>query len=138
MACDLQFTESNSKWKGLTKVYAFAAHPKTYSKCDFIMGFAGAASAIIAVAEFFSLPDVVKPPKIKGLTGLVLTQQGKIFAWDDYDKWLLVNQPYAAIGSGSPYAVGVMANGGTPKEAVKAAIKHDIYSGFGVKSLSFN
>jgi ATP-dependent protease HslVU (ClpYQ) peptidase subunit len=137
MACDLQFTEGTSKWKGKTKVYRFKANALTYPHCDFIMGFAGTASDIIAVAEFFSMPETTKPPKTKGLKGLVLTEQGDIFAWDDWDRWIAVDQPYAAIGSGQPVALGAMAAGLTPKEAVKAAMKHDAYTGFGVKVFHF-
>lgn len=135
MASDLQFTEGNMKWKGITKIFKFPAHPNTFGECAFIGGFAGTASSLVAVAEFFSLPETTKPPKIKDLRGLILTEKGDIFAFDDYGMWLRMDQPYAAIGSGAAFALGAMANGATPKEAVRIAMKHDAFTGMGVKSL---
>ena len=109
MAGDLQFTNTNTgtKWKGKTKIYKFNAHPSTFADCDFIVGFAGTASDIITVAEFFSMPDAFKnPPKIRSISGLVLTADKDIFIFDDYTKWLVVNEPFAAIGSGAPIVTG--------------------------------
>lgn len=140
MSCDLQFTNtaSGNKWKGKTKIYKFSPHPDTYPVCEFIVGFAGSASQIITIAEFFSAPDNFnKAPKVGPCLGLVLTAKGQIFMFDDYTKWLAVNEPYHAIGSGSDYALGAMALGATTKEAVKIASKHDSYSGMGVKTLKF-
>ncbi len=139
MACDLQFTQNNAvKWKGKTKIYKFKAHPDTYPHADFMIGFAGSADDIITAVEFFSNPDNHKKvPKIAGLTGMVLTAQKDIYMFSSLGRWLLVNEPYASIGTGSPFALGAMAAGATPKEAVKAAIGKDPYSGLGIKTLSW-
>lgn len=138
MACDLQFTDGTTKWKGKTKIYKFKAHPLIYPVCDFIVGFAGTASDIISVAEFFSMPDVIKPPRIRGIfRGLVLTEEQDIFTFDHYAQWLAVNDKYAACGSGQTVALGAMAAGASPKEAIKHASKHDAFTGFGVKTLKF-
>jgi len=139
MAADLQMTQHNSiKWKCKTKMYKFSAHPDTYGECDFIMGFAGTANDMITAFEFFSNPDSFKKiPNLSGLTGLVLTAKGSIYIFDKLDKWLLVDAPYAAIGSGSMYALGAMSTGASPKEAVKAASKLDPYTGLGIKVVSF-
>jgi ATP-dependent protease HslVU (ClpYQ) peptidase subunit len=137
MACDLQFTEGSSKWKGKTKVYKFKAHASTYIHSDFMIGFAGTAGAIVAVVEFFTNPETTKPPKVKDLKGLVLTADGDIFAFDEYDKWIAMDQPYASIGSGSALAMGAMSMGCTPKEAIKTATKYDAFTGMGVKVFKF-
>lgn len=140
LAGDLQFTEQGSgfKFKGKTKIYKFAAHPTTFDDCDFMVGFAGTASNIITVAEFFTLPETFpRPPKVKGLSGLVFTKKGDLFIFDDYDKWLIVNERYAAIGSGGAIALGAMSAGKSPTEAVKIAGKHDAYTGFGIRTLSW-
>ncbi len=138
MACDLQFTNLNTgmKFKGKTKIYKFNANPLTYNDCDFMVGFAGSASDVIAVAEFFSMPEAFdKPPKVSGMGGLVLTQKGDIFTFDHYSKWLMVNQEYMSIGSGSLVALGAVAAGSSPKEAIKIASKLDAYTGMGIKVL---
>lgn len=134
---DRQFTNHNSgnKFKGTTKVYSFRAHEDGYPE-DFIVGFAGAASDIVTVVSYFTSPEKFKsPPRVRGLSGLVLTASQNIFMFDDYQKWLAVDQPFYAIGSGSAYALGAMANGASPKEAVKAAMQHDSYTGMGIKGV---
>lgn len=136
MACDLQMTQHNSvKWKAKTKIYKFKAHEKTYPHCDFVVGFAGSAGEIISAVEFFSNPESFKKiPYIKTLTGLVLTEVGYIFLMSSLDQWLLIDEPFAAIGTGTPFALGAMELGATPKEAVRAAMKRDPFTGLGVKT----
>ena len=137
---DLQFTDTRdgSMWKGKTKVFRFKANPLTYEYSDFIIGFAGSASDIVSVSTFFEFPELHKnPPKVRNLTGLVLTEDAKIYTFDDYTKWLAINQPFAAIGTGAGYALGALESGLSPKEAVKIAMKHDAYTGMGVKGLSW-
>lgn len=139
MACDLQFTDMSrgSKFKGKTKVYRFNPHKDTYH-CRFMVGFAGTASDIITVAEFFTFPDKFKnAPKVKNLTGLVLTEEKDIFCFDDYTKWLIVSEKYGSCGSGADLALGAMLAGKTPLEAVKIAGQHDAFTGMGYKNFKF-
>jgi len=104
-----------------------------------MIGFAGTASQIAHAAAFFSNPDGHKnAPRLRGLQGLVLTEKGRMFVFDDPSAWLAVYQKYYAIGSGSPFALGALAQGASAKEAVQAAIKSDPFTGFGVKSYSFD
>lgn len=141
MYADLQFTnmDSGNKWKGKTKVYKFKAKPDTYAFCDFIVGFCGNASDIVTISSYFEFPEMFdKPPKTKGISGLVLTADKDIFVFDDYTRWLAVNEPFAAIGTGANYAIGAMSSGKTPKEAVRVAMKHDAFTGFGVKGYRFD
>jgi ATP-dependent protease HslVU (ClpYQ) peptidase subunit len=138
---DKQFTNLNTgnKWKGATKVYRFKAHPDTYAHCDFIIGFAGTAADMVTLANFFEYPDMhAKAPRVKGIMGLVLTEKKDIFMFDDYTKWLLMKEPFAAVGSGADYALGAMAAGKSPKEAVQIASKLDAFTGLGVKGYSFD
>lgn len=48
----------------------------------------------------------------------------------------LARAPYFANGSGGEMARGVLALGASPEEAVRAAMKHDIYTGGGVDVLT--
>jgi ATP-dependent protease HslVU (ClpYQ) peptidase subunit len=136
MACDRQFTEGLRKWRGNTKIYRFAAHPQICNY-DFLAGFAGITNDIMAVVDYFSLPDVVRPPKIRDMTGLVLTEKGKIYTFNHYSNWIPMEEPYAATGSGAAIALGAMSAGYSPKEAVKVASRYDIYSGMGTRVLTF-
>jgi hypothetical protein len=104
-----------------------------------MIGFSGSASQIAYAAAFFSNPDGHKnAPRLRGLWGLVLTEKGRLFVFDDLTSWLAVDQPFYAIGSGSPFALGALSQGASPKEAVLAATKHDPFTGMGVKEYSFS
>jgi ATP-dependent protease HslVU (ClpYQ) peptidase subunit len=129
---DLQFTNGTYKFKGNSKVYKIKAHPKLYEH-DFIVGFAGVSNDCLSVRNFFENPDTSKP-RVRELYGLVLTATGEIYRFDnDCTKWHEVRDPFCAIGSGRDFAMGAMAMGASPKEAVKIAMTKDIYSGMGVK-----
>ena len=138
MACDLQMTQANAiKWRCKTKVYQFDGHEDTYP-VDFMIGFAGTADDIITAVEFFKNPDSFKScPNIRGLTGLVLTVKKEIFMFQHIAKWITVNEPFSAIGTGSIAALGAMHSGATPREAVQAATKIDPFSGMGIKEFTF-
>jgi ATP-dependent protease HslVU (ClpYQ) peptidase subunit len=141
VAGDLQFTNISAamKFKGKTKVFKFQPHEYIYPECEYIVGFAGTASDLITVADYFENPERQdKPPRVRNLSGLVLTERGDLFYFDEYSKWIKVHEPFYAIGSGAHVALGVMEAGGSPKEAIKAASKHDPFTGMGVKSLRFD
>jgi ATP-dependent protease HslVU (ClpYQ) peptidase subunit len=134
---DLQYTNNNTggKWKGKTKVYPFN-NPDIYPE-PFIAGFSGSANDTITIVHYWTAPEkFTRPPAVKGCGGLVLTQSGDIFIFDNYTRWLKVEEPHAAIGSGQQIALGAMEAGATPKEAIKIASKKDSYTGFGVKGFN--
>jgi 20S proteasome alpha/beta subunit len=135
MACDLQFTlYGQMKTKGKTKIFQIDPHPVHYDAEPFLVGFAGAASEIIDVVDFYQNPEVYgKMPRTRNLSGLVLTKSGRIFQFDTPDKWIAVDEKYAAIGTGSLTAMGALIAGATPKQAVAAASKVDPMTGMGIK-----
>lgn len=141
IACDLQYTndQTGEKWKGRPKVFYFEPHELHYSKAPFYIGFAGTARALITIADYFSSPESFEElPEIEGTyCGLVLTAKKEIFYFDRYDAWLPINEPFAAIGSGAQVARGAMSAGKAPLDAVRIAMKHDAYTGFGIKSFDF-
>lgn len=105
----------------------------------FIVGFAGDAGEIIDLLDFFTHPELYqKVPRVRNTQGLVLTQSKKIFQFTNPTNWVQINDKCAAIGSGSPYALGALNVGASPKQAVEAATKSDPFSGGGIKVLSFN
>jgi hypothetical protein len=126
------------KFKGKTKIYQFEPHDLIHP-CGFMVGFAGTASDIAQACAFFANPEAFKqPPRIRGLTGLVLDEKKNLFIFDSMASWLRVDQKFAAIGSGSPYALGALEQGASPKDAVKAAMQHDCFTGQGIKTYTFN
>ena len=91
------------------------------------------------VLDFFTDPSTYKkPPRLAGGEGLILTNDGKIWTFSNPTVWININQPFYAVGSGMLYAMGAMEQGATPVEAVKAAIKHDPSTGYGVTSISLS
>jgi hypothetical protein len=138
MASDLQMTQHNAiTWKIKTKLFKFQAN-EAYPYADYIVGFAGTADELMEAVDYLSNPGgYKKPPVLKNTQGLVLTSKGDIYLFSKLDKWLLLDTPYAVLGSGSMYALGAMEAGATPKEAVKVATKRDPYTGMGVKGMTF-
>jgi len=135
IACDLQFTHgSGHKFKGSTKVHELYS-PRLYHK-PFYVGFCGAAQECQAVVQWLQDPDD-KPPKVRNSEFLILTQDKKMFAFQQPTNWLEVREQYYSIGTGMQYAAGAMAAGKTPLEAVKIAAKHDPSTGMGYKTFSF-
>lgn len=126
-------TNGSYKFKGSGKVFRFKA--SDFWPVGFIVGFAGTATSMFDVREFYSNPNGPKP-RVKDLFGLVLTDDGNIYRFDNYARWLKVEGLYSAIGSGMDYALGAMALGASPKDAIKVAMQHDIYTGMGVKGFS--
>lgn len=139
MVCDLQMTIAGSmKVKCKTKIYKFEPHELHFDIEPFMVGFCGAASEIVDVIDFYNRPELYKDmPRTRNLSGLVLTQSGKIFSFDRPQAWLAVEEKFAAMGSGAPSALGALHAGATPKEAVLAAMKVDPFTGMGTKVLKF-
>lgn len=63
-------------------------------------------------------------------TGLVVFTDGVVFMYEGGKRsYELVNSEYYAIGSGADFALSAMDAGATAEEAVKVAIKRDVFSG---------
>jgi ATP-dependent protease HslVU (ClpYQ) peptidase subunit len=61
-------------------------------------------------------------------TGVLFLPDDRILSFND-DGWTAVGTRFYAIGSGCEYAYGAMAMGATAEEAVRAAMRFDIYTG---------
>ncbi len=66
-------------------------------------------------------------PDIQDFAALILTPEG---IFEVFNKLIIhkVEAPFAAIGTGSQIALGSLASGKSPREAVRIACKYDIYS----------
>lgn len=137
IACDLQAThQSGFKFRVKSKVFRFE-NPLFYPK-PFYVGYAGDLDQVAELLPYLENTDIAaKRPKVKSVEFVVLTEDKKIYTFIDPHKWILVDEPYYAIGSGMCFAMGAFKMGATPKEAVQAASKCDPNSGLGVKVFSF-
>lgn len=133
LATDLQFNYANQKMKGKTKAIVLEGeHAQALLKTDrAIIGFAGRASGFAKFVAWCTSPEIRKPPKLETIELLALTKEGNIFHGEGMRTWMLIDQPFFAIGSGSNFAMGALGGGKTPLEAVKIASKHDIHTGMG-------
>ena len=133
MACDLQMTQDGwLKWKCKTKI--FRINDSSAFPDNFLVGFSGTAGDMMDAADYFMHPENYKKVPAINSNGLVLTDKGIIYHFTKLDKWYQFDTPYAAIGSGGSVALGAMELGATPVEAIKVAMKHDAFTGFGTKS----
>lgn len=137
IAGDHQLTHgAGYKFKGASKVYEYE-NEVFYDK-PFAVGFCGVIDTCLDVLNCFDEDWDSKLPKgWKRCEFLVLTQDGKIFTFNNPLRWIEVREPFYAIGSGSHLAVGAMSAGATAEEAVQAAAKHDLYTGFGTTAVTF-
>ena len=135
MACDRQFTYADvSKFKGKTKIFKVNS-PKF--EWPFLIGFSGNADQFMQVLDFLESPEDERMPRVRGVTGLVLTATKKIYTFGNTGDWIQIDQPYFSIGSGSLTALGALHAGASPLEAVKAASKVDPFTGMGFRTLKF-
>jgi hypothetical protein len=135
IASDKQATHSGGlKFKIKTKLYSF--NNELFWPYPFHVGMAGNIESFMDIIQYFQDPTEWKrAPKIKQGEGVLLTGDGKIFTFATPDIWIRVDQPYYAIGSGMNFAMGSMAAGSTPYEAVRYASKMDPGTGMGVTKI---
>lgn len=70
-------------------------------------------------------------------TLLVVTANGQaFFARDTAFVSGPIDAPYFAIGSGEEYALGALSMGASAVDAVRAGVKHDVWSGFPILALA--
>lgn len=138
IACDLQFTRGNHKFKGSSKILSLegSVPQSMFGVNKAFIGFAGNASAWGAIVSFFALGAKGNPPKCKNIEFLMLTDKNQMHHSLDLRNWIYIPEKHFAIGSGSDFAIGAMSAGKTPKEAVVLASKHDIHTGLGCKVYS--
>lgn len=139
MAGDLQGTIGGGVIIKLhTKVFKFQPHELHYTHGQFIVGFSGETGQIMDCVDYFNNPDLWKrPPSPKSMHAVVLTEKKHLYSFVHPAKWTRLKQNYFAAGSGQQVALGALAVGASPKDAVLAATKVDPFTGQGVTVVSF-
>lgn len=135
MACDLQYTYGDSlAIMGPPKIIKLPEKTcnDLFGIKSGLMGFAGNADQWANVVSWLYSPED-KPPKLKDMELLLLTDKKEIYHASTLANWLEIKEPCFAIGSGMAWAMSAMSLGKTPKEAVKFSMKFDKNTGKGVK-----
>lgn len=139
MASDLQATHGNGmKFKMTNKCMKLSPEVSKYlfEAERAVVGAAGNVDSLGDAWGFLSNPLDYdgKVPKVKKCEFLAVTSNKEILFSYDLRVWTKVNGKFYAIGSGSPYAMGAMTNGSSPREAVVAATKLDANTGMGIQT----
>lgn len=94
---------------------------------DVLVGIAGDIGAALHFLKWLKLnePDEDWPQFAGHFHAMVVSPGGKISLFEDGGpEPCYTSDPYCSIGSGSDFALGALACGASPAQAVKAAIKH--------------
>lgn len=125
--------------KTLTKVLVLEGPvPKELfgvNKC--FIGFSGSGDTWGDIIQWFYDPTQ-KRPKCRNIEFLMLTDKKKIYHSTNLKNWLEIQDKHFAVGSGMHFAIAAMTLGKSPKEAVEVASKHDVNTGMGVMTYSFD
>lgn len=136
MACDLQATSSNGyKFKVETKILELPEDTaeELFGVKKVLMGFCGSV-ADWGEAVTWLHDTSQRLPRLRDIDMVALTSGGHILRANNLRNWLKVNEKFTAIGSGMTFALGALAAGKTPQEAVSIASKLDAATGMGVKN----
>lgn len=136
MAADSQGTNNGLHAADRTKVYDING---------WLLGGCGASSQLDEYLAWFrdsckdgklrKAPDYLQTSGDNGYTVLLVNKKTRAMYQVADGLWpFRIKGKYAATGSGMSLALGAMAMGGTAKQAVQAAIKHDVYSSGSIKT----
>ena len=113
----------------------------------FLMGGSGDLAKVCQLFEWFEAhgpwdkppapPEACKAKENEDYTIIFIQKTtGKTWELDNGGQPHLLLSPFMAIGSGRQLALGAMEMGASAEQAVLAAIKHDIYSGGQIRTLT--
>lgn len=97
---------------------------------DSLVGTSGDFQAGVRFHDWYRAGSKGRKPRLaKEFRALRLSPDGLYIIDGDDTTWVKVDYKLAAIGSGAHYAMGAMEMGAPPEEAVRIAMKHDVYTG---------
>lgn len=130
LATDSQVVEGNCRVENINKIYSL--DNGSY------LAFCGSADVGQLVSEWINgKREAPSDDLMKESAVLLVDSNGDAYY---YDNTVSVAMPVkkCASGSGMQFAYAILDNGGTAEQAVKAAIKRDIYSGGKVNVVHIN
>lgn len=95
-----------------------------------LIGFSGAVEQALRFVEWRRTPEQ-KPQFVESpnFEALELTPDGQLIWWGPEMVGIPIEEEFYAIGSGSALALGAMAMGANPKQAIQVAAKWDVATG---------
>ncbi|CAN7306361.1 hypothetical protein LJR231_001579 [Phyllobacterium sp. LjRoot231] len=92
----------------------------------------------LAWLEAFNGDALDHPPSQMEADGIVVTPDLKLLLWTGGSQLAIVDAPFLAIGTGAKIAMGAMAMGASPAQAIRIAREYDVYTGGEIKILSID
>lgn len=114
----------SSCWEGDTHAHAVR---KVWRVRGCLVGCAGRLADINAFVRWMrDGADEDEYPRMKSLSAIVIGQDFRVRCFEDVGAQpIFVRDPYCAVGSGAPVALGAFHHGATAVEAVRAARHHN-------------
>ena len=94
-----------------------------------LIGCAGSFAAGMEFIEWYKDKRQKKPDTQSDFVALVLTKNAELHQYESNCVRMLVAEEYYSIGTGAAIAFAIMDRGGTPHDAVEAAIRRDSGTG---------
>jgi len=139
IAADTQETWEDGSFTPCVKLYRM---PKSVAEVGgHIVGLAGGSYAGELFLEWYQVGDWDNPPDLVNLDleedfeAIIVKPDGSLWSCNRLFAFIPHKTEYFATGSGGKVALGAMAMGATAEEAVRAAIKHDCYTGGRVQTI---
>ncbi|QIG71165.1 putative HslV family peptidase protein [Rhizobium phage RHph_TM39] len=103
---------------------------------DYLVGFSGDVACSMRFIRGFELSEF-KYPVPSDMTALIVDRKNRVMRVEGGEFFEFLRTDYDSIGSGFNFALGAMAHGANAVDAVKCAMKHDVYTGGRIMSISF-
>jgi ATP-dependent protease HslVU (ClpYQ) peptidase subunit len=132
LAADKRAVANNMRFN-VTKIKKIRGH-LVFSAGDF-----DSANMLFKWFEDGAKPDsypTCQNDKDRWVVLIVITPDKQILRYEKEPVSYVIEEPFAAVGSGRDYAMAAMAMGANAIEAVKIACQFDIYCGDGIDTLT--
>lgn len=124
LACDKQATNNGTRLRAAVKLQV---------RRNYAYAISGHLAAGLAAVDCIERGESNERPEGKYVVLQMDLQTGKAWEWEDTGNPMPVEDRLWVTGSGGDIALGAMAYGATPEEAVKIAAAWDTDTGFGVQ-----
>lgn len=131
IVCDRQGMAADKRISGGTMFKTTKIHRINGS----LIGFCGNIEHCLKFIEWRRNPDAKPNFEERTWEALELTADGRMLWWSMELIPIVIEDEYYSVGSGSNYALGAMAMGATPSQAIKIAAIYDPSTGPDVQTL---
>ncbi len=139
MACDSQITYDDTKFFGVKKIEGGLnsligiAGASRFANCIFDWWRAVEADEFINVGDWHRATTLVAEEVVM----LLAHRTQGLFRLDFTGRATRLHDNYSSLGTGAPFALGAMAMNATATEALKVAMKFDLYTGGSIDTVKY-